>query len=76
MVLELTVSIEGSHADGSLDLLALARDGSNIEIDGIGRVRPGSSEVKLRVDQNNILLGEGSRVRGRPVLEVATNSIE
>ena len=32
--------------------------------------------MKLRVDQNNILLGEGARVRGRPVLEVATDSIE
>ena len=40
MVLELSVSIEGSRADGSLDLLALARDGANIEIDGIGKVTP------------------------------------
>lgn len=32
--------------------------------------------MKLRIDQTNILLGTNARVKGRPVLEVATDSIE
>ncbi|MBP9811915.1 SufD family Fe-S cluster assembly protein [Candidatus Gracilibacteria bacterium] len=72
----MTVSIIGSKSEASLELLALARDNSVLEIDGIGKVAPGCENVKLRVDQTNILLGEGARVRGRPVLEIETDSIE
>ncbi len=76
MVLEMSVSIEGSRVDASLQLLALATEGVTIEIDGIGRASSGCENVKLRVDQTNILLGSWARVKGRPVLEVATDSIE
>ena len=47
-----------------------------IELDGIGKATTGCENVKLRVDQTNILLGSGAKVKGRPVLEVATDSIE
>jgi SUF system FeS cluster assembly, SufBD len=76
MVLKMSVSIEGSHSEASLQLLGLAKSHTNIEIDGLGNVRTWSENVKLRVDQTNILLGKWARVRGRPVLEVATDSIE
>ena len=76
MVLKMYVSIEWSHSEASIVLLWLAKSWSNIEIDGIGSVKEGSKWVKLRVDQTNILLGKNARVRGRPVLEVATDSIE
>ncbi|GAB0175251.1 MAG: hypothetical protein HHAS10_11300 [Candidatus Altimarinota bacterium] len=76
MVLKMFVSIQGSNSEASLQLLGLAKGGSNIEIDGIGIVKNGCEGVKLRVDQTNILLGKGAKVRGRPVLEVGTDSIE
>lgn len=76
MVLKMYVSIEWSSAEASLELLWLAKSWSHIEIDGVGTVLTGSENVKLRVDQTNILLWEGARVRWRPVLEVGTDSIE
>ncbi len=76
VVLKMSVSIEWSNSEASLHLLGLAKSHSNIEIDGLGTVKALSENVKLRVDQTNILLGEWARVRGRPVLEVATDSIE
>ena len=76
MVLKMYVSIEWSSAEGSLQLLGLAKSWSNIEIDGVGRVLPGAQNVKLRIDQTNILLGIGARVRWKPVLEVETDSVE
>jgi hypothetical protein len=38
MVLEMSVFIEGSDADGSLQILGLASDNSMIELDGVGKV--------------------------------------
>ena len=57
-------------------ILGLAQEDSLIELDGVGKASPGCENVKLRVDQTNILLGKSAKVRGRPVLEVATDSIE
>ncbi len=76
IVLKMSVSIEWSDSEASLSLLGLATSGVSIEIDGVGRALPGCENVKLRVDQTNILLGNNARMRGRPVLEVATDSIE
>lgn len=76
MVLKMFVSIQWSNSEASLQLLWLAKWWSNIEIDGIWIVKNGCEWVKLRVDQTNILLGKGAKVRGRPVLEVGTDSIE
>ncbi len=72
----MSVFIEGSDTEASLDLLALAKDGSTLDIAGTGGVALGCERVKLRVDQTYILLGTGARVLGRPTLEVATDSIE
>ncbi len=76
MVLEMSVFVEWSETDASLQLLGLATDHSIIELDGIGNVSAWCENVKLRIDQSNILLGNGAKVKGRPVLEVATDSIE
>jgi Fe-S cluster assembly scaffold protein SufB len=76
MALKMTVSIEWSDAEGSLLILGLAQSDTEITLDGVGRASPGCENVKLRVDQTNILLGNGAKVKGRPVLEVSTDSIE
>ena len=76
MVLEMSVSIEWSCSEASVKLLGLATSGSRIELDGVGQVSVGCQDVKLRVDQTNILLGSWAKLKGRPVLEVATDSIE
>lgn len=76
MVLKMSVSIEWSSSEASLELLGLAKSWTNIEIDGLWKVKEWSQNVKLRVDQTNILLGTWARVRWKPVLEVATDSIE
>ena len=76
MVLEMSVYIEWSRSEASVRLLGLATSESRIELDGVGRVSVGCQDVKLRVDQTNILLGSWAKVKGRPVLEVATDSIE
>ncbi len=72
----MSVFIEGSDTDASLQILWLATDRSTIELDGVGKVAMWCKRVKLRIDQTNILLGTNARVKGRPVLEVATDSIE
>lgn len=76
MDLKLSVFITGDHAQGSLDLLGIARDGASLSLDGIGQAAPWCQDVKLRIDQNNILIWEGARVKAKPVLIVATDSIE
>lgn len=76
MVLEMSVFVEWSETDASLQLLGLATDHSIIELDGIWNVSTWCENVKLRIDQSNILLWNGAKVKGRPVLEVATDSIE
>ena len=76
MVLEMSINIVWSGSEASLKLLGLAQSDTTIELDGIGKVSPGCENVNLRIDQTNILLGTWARVKGRPVLEVATDSIE
>jgi Fe-S cluster assembly scaffold protein SufB len=72
----MSVFIEWSGAEGSLLILWLAQSGSNITLDWVGKAAPWCQDVKLRIDQTNILLGNNAKVKGRPVLEVATDSIE
>lgn len=76
MVLKMSVYIEWSDSEASLQLLGLTDSDATLEIDGIGKVLAWCTKVKLRVDQTNILLWTNARVKGRPVLEVATDSIE
>ena len=73
---KMTVRVDGIGIQANLSLLALARSHAELSISGVGQVPPGSQDIHLRVDQTNILLGEAAKVRGMPVLEVATDSIE
>jgi Fe-S cluster assembly scaffold protein SufB len=76
MVQKVSVILSGKKISATLNLLSLVRDHASLSIDGIGRVEQGSEDIFLRVDQTNILLGENVKVRGRPVLEIETDSIE
>lgn len=76
MVQKMSVIINGNDVKASLNLLTLLRDNAKISVDGIGRVEQWSERIHLRVDQTNILLGQNISVRGRPVLEIETDSIE
>ena len=75
MVSQMSVNIDGDNTKANLSLLALASEGSHIQVDGIGKVEMGSENITLRVDQTNILLGNKTSVQGKPVLEIATDSI-
>ncbi len=76
MAQKLSVIVNGQDVKATLSLLSLLRDHARISVDGIGRVEKGSERIHLRVDQTNILLGTDISVRGRPVLEIETDSIE
>lgn len=72
---QLSFWIEWSNIKATMDILAIAKDGSKIAVDTIARVEPGSKKVSVRVDQTNILIGKWASVRWRPVLEVGTDDV-
>ncbi len=74
--LEIITEICGDDASSTLDLLALATDTTSISIEGVVRVASPYRHILTRVDQTNILIGTGARVRGVPRLEIATDDIE
>jgi Fe-S cluster assembly scaffold protein SufB len=76
MTVEMSVFLEWSDSEASLQLLGLAKSDASITLDGVGKASSWCQNIRLRVDQTNILLWENARVKWRPVLEVATDSIE
>lgn len=74
--IEIITEICGDDTTSTLDLLALATDDARISAQGIARVMSPYRHVSTRVDQTNILIGTGARVRGIPRLEIATDDIE
>lgn len=74
--IEIITEIVGDNATSTLDLLALATDEARISVEGVARVASPYRQVSTRVDQTNILIGTGARVRGVPRLEIATDDIE
>lgn len=74
--IEIITEICGDNAHSILDILALATSGSNISVEGVARVDSPFRQVSTRVDQTNILIGHGARVRWVPRLEIATEDIE
>ena len=74
--IEIITEICGDNAKSTLDLLALATDDARISVEGVARVASPYRQVSTRVDQTNILIGTGARVRGVPRLEIATDDIE
>lgn len=73
---EIVTEVVWDHVTSTLDLLALATDQSKISIEWIVRVSSPYRQVSTRVDQTNILIGSGARVRGVPRLEISTDDIE
>jgi Fe-S cluster assembly scaffold protein SufB len=73
---EIITEVVWDHVSSTLDLLALATDQSKISIEWIVRVSSPYRQVSTRVDQTNILIGSGARVRGVPRLEISTDDIE
>jgi SUF system FeS cluster assembly, SufBD len=74
--IEIITEVVWDHVSSTLDLLALATDQSQISIEWVVRVSSPYRQVSIRVDQTNILIGTGARVRGVPRLEIATDDIE
>jgi hypothetical protein len=74
--IEIVTEIRGDSARSTLDLLALATDDARISVEGVAKVASPYRQVSTRVDQTNILIGTGARVRGVPRLEIATDDIE
>jgi Fe-S cluster assembly scaffold protein SufB len=74
--IEIVTEIVWDDTTSILDILALATDSAHISVEGIVRVASPYRHVSTRVDQTNILIGAGARVRGVPRLEIATDDIE
>jgi Fe-S cluster assembly scaffold protein SufB len=74
--IEIITEVMWDHVSSTLDLVALATDQSQISIEWVVRVDSPYRQVSTRVDQTNILIGTGARVRWVPRLEIATDDIE
>lgn len=74
--LEIITEICGDNTTSTLDILALAKDNSHISVEWVVRVMEPYRHVSTRVDQTNILIGTGARVRWVPKLEINTDDIE
>ena len=61
--LEIITEVYGDRVTSTLDLLALATDQASISVEGVARVNEPYRQVSTRVDQTNILIGTGARVR-------------
>jgi Fe-S cluster assembly scaffold protein SufB len=74
--LRVETAIIWDDAQSTMSILAIAQDGAQISVEGIARVDAPYRRVVTRVDQTNILIGTWARVRGMPVLRIATDDIE
>ena len=61
--IEIITEICGDNAHSILDVLALATSDSTISVEGVARVDSPFRQVSTRVDQTNILIGQGAHVR-------------
>lgn len=74
--LEIFTEVIGDDVKSNLSLLVLATDMADISVHGIARVLAPYRHISTRVDQTNILLGKGTKVRWIPKLEIATDDVE
>ncbi len=74
--LQITSEIRGDSTKSDLQLLTLAKNTTSTTVEGVAKVDKPYRHVSTRVDQTNILLGNGARVRWVPRLEIATDDIE
>lgn len=75
IVSQLSFIVEWERIIAHMDLLAFAKADSKIQIEWTAQVKSWSSQIDVRVDQTNILLGNNAKVRGMPVLQVATDDV-
>lgn len=73
---QITTDIVGDNVVSTLDILTLVLDGVDISVEWVAKVDAPYRHISTRVDQTNILIGTGGRVRGVPRLEIATDDIE
>lgn len=73
---QVTTEIVGDSAFSRMDLLAIATDNTDLSIEGIAKVNKPYRTANIRVDQTNVLIGKNTKVRGVPLIEVATEDIE
>jgi len=73
---DITTDICGNNVTSTLSILWLASNGSDISACGVAKVDNPFRHISTRVDQTNILIGEGARVRWVPKLEISTDDIE
>lgn len=74
--LEVITEVCGDDVKSNLDILALITNASNISAEWVARVDLPYRHVYTRVDQTNILIGTGGKIRWIPKLEIATDDIE
>ena len=74
--LQIISEIIWDNTRSNLDILALATDNIQISVEGVAKVASPYRQVFTRVDQTNILIWKGSRVRWVPKLEINTDDIE
>lgn len=72
----ITTEVIGDQVSSDLNVLAIATTNSDISVEGVAKVAKPYKKINIRVDQINILIGQDTRVRGVPKLEIETNDIE
>ncbi|MCD5380750.1 SufD family Fe-S cluster assembly protein [Candidatus Gracilibacteria bacterium] len=58
------------------DILSFAGENGEVKLDGILQINSALREVKGRLDEENIFLGESGKISGIPTLLVETNDVE
>ena len=74
--IQIISEIVGDNTKSNLNILALATNSTVISVEGVAKVASPYRQVFTRVDQTNILIWKGSRVRWVPRLEINTDDIE
>jgi hypothetical protein len=68
--------IVGDSAKSHVQILAIAGTGTDITLRGGGHTDAGVRSAHIVLDQTHILLGSSARVRGMPILDIATDDIQ
>lgn len=59
-----------------MNIIALAAQQGDIQVDGVLKINQALRQVFGRLDENNIFLGETGKLSGFPTLLVASNDID
>jgi Fe-S cluster assembly scaffold protein SufB len=72
---DISLEILGNDVQSSLQILAILRSGDRLDICPVARAEQSYKNIIARVDQTNILIGDGAYIRAVPRLEIATDDI-